>query len=495
MKIFWAIAVITVVVTASALTGILLIQSGITVLLKADMRLAAIMAGLTLTASGIITAIVVSGRITRLFNQMRQENARLFEHNETATAAARTKSRFLANMSHVMRTPLNGVIGLSELSLKKKLPPEISDSFRKIYNSGIVLLDVVNNLLDISNIETGKFDLIPAEYDTANCINNLINTNTIHIGSKPVKFDLILDANFPAMLSGDELRVKQIFNNLLGNAFYYTSEGAVQWRLSAERNDGFVWLVSSISDTGTGIKPEEIEKLFIDYQVLDNILVQNLKGIGLGLPLSKKMAELMGGTISVKSTYGMGTIFTVKLRQNYVNDDVIGVQTAENLKNFTYSEHKRIKNAETPRIQLTGTRVLVVDDIEINCEVAEGILTTYGMEVDCVNSGKKAIELIRKGEPCYNAIFMDHMMPELDGIETTHIIRSEIGSEYAKKIPIIALSANIAADHSDYIMNGGFNDFLSKPIDTQSLDKVICRWIQKDQSDTDRAEESSLAFT
>jgi CheY-like chemotaxis protein len=362
-----------------------------------------------------------------------------------------------------------------------------------------VLLEIVNNLLDISNIETGKFDLLPTEYDTANFINNLINTNIIRIGSKPVKFDLILDANFPAQICGDELRVKQIFNNLLSNAFYYTGEGTVQWRLSAEKNDGFVWLASSISDTGIGIKPEEIEKLFIDYhQSMDNKLIQNLKGIGLGLPLSKKMAELMGGTISVKSTYGMGTEFTVKLRQNYVNDNVIGTQTAEALKNCTYSEQKRIKNTETPRIQLPGTRVLVVDDIEINCEVAQGILTTYGITVDCVNSGKEAIELIRKGKPYYNAVFMDHMMPELDGIETTQIIRSKIDSEYAKTIPIIALSANIVADNGDIFINCRFNDFLSKPIETQSLDNVIRRWLKKEpelcQPESGQ-EAPSLAFT
>ncbi|MDR0291148.1 MAG: response regulator [Treponema sp.] len=437
-------------------------------------------AGIIFLGLGLIVAAFSSGSIAKPFYQLRKQNAQLIELNGAAQAASKTKSRFLANMSHEMRTPLNAIIGFSELTLKEEgLASGIETSFKKIYESGIVLLGIVDNLLDISNMESEKFAILPAEYDFARFVNDTANLNRIRIGAKPISFKIVLDKNLPARLIGDELRVKQIFNNLLGNAFSFTSEGYVEWRISAESDGDSVWLKSSVSDTGTGIKPEDINKIFVDYKNMDTTEKQTLEGtgLGLGLALSQKIAGLMDGLISVESTPGKGSVFTVRIRQASAGSDVIGNETAEALKKFKYTEQKRIDNAEMEHLQLPGKRVLVVDDIEINFEVAKGMLDPYRMQVDYAESGAKAIELVRKGEPRYDAIFMDHMMPGIDGIETVRIIREVIGGEYAEKIPIIVVTANVVTGQSEAFMACGFQDFLAKPMDAGSVDRVIRNWI------------------
>jgi PAS domain S-box-containing protein len=411
--------------------------------------------------------------------RLEEQNTRLVELKKTAEDASKAKSSFLATMSHEMRTPLNAIIGLSELGLGSgELTGNAYSSMEKIYVSGMTLLGIINDILDISKIESGKFILIPADYETPSSINDTIIQNMIRIGSKPIQFKLTVDKTFPFKLSGDELRVKQIFNNLLSNAFKYTEKGTVDWRLSSEADGDSVWIVSSIRDTGLGIKQEDIPKLFTDYNQVDVKNRRRIEGTGLGLSITKKLVELMDGTITAESEYGKGSVFSLRIRQGYVNEAVIGEEIARSLSNFNYTAERRSRNGKLVRSWLPYANVLVVDDVPMNLDVAKGMLKPYGITVDCVDGGQKAIDLIREEKTKYSAVFMDHMMPGMDGFEAVRIIREEIGTEYAKSIPIIALTANAIIGNEDLFLKNGFQAFLSKPIDIIQLDMIVNRHVR-----------------
>jgi signal transduction histidine kinase/CheY-like chemotaxis protein len=405
--------------------------------------------------------------------------ADLIRAQEEAVASTEAKSRFLANMSHEMRTPLNAVIGLTELTLDAgRLHEEDEENIVKIYNSGVILLGLINDILDLSKIESGKFEIIPVIYNMPSLINDTITLNSVRIGSKPITFQIHIDGSLPNTLKGDDLRIKQIFNNLLSNAFKYTREGRVDWTISCRRDGDSLWLNSTIKDTGIGIRPDDLKKLFSDYNQVDTRSNRKIEGTGLGLSITKRMAEMMDGGISVESEYGVGSTFTLNLRQGFVNDVPIGDEVAERLMSFHYSERKRDRSAKLLRVPVPYAKVLVVDDVTINLDVARGLLKPYQMQVDCVTSGPDAIGLIREEKVRYNAVFMDHMMPEMDGIEAVRIIRKEIGTEYAKTVPIIALTANAIVGNEEMFLSKGFQAFLSKPIDIRALDSAINRWVR-----------------
>jgi CheY-like chemotaxis protein len=254
--------------------------------------------------------------------------------------------------------------------------------------------------------------------------------------------------------------------------------------LSGERDGAAFWLVSTIKDTGIGIRPDDLKKLFSDYNQVDIKSNRKIQGTGLGLSITKRMAEMMEGGITVESEYGKGTAFTMRIRQELVTDastgafKTIGSEVAAKLRSFSYSEHKRDRNAKLLRAYIPYAKVLVVDDVAVNLDVARGLMKPYGMQIDCVTSGPEAIALIREEKVKYNAIFMDHMMPGMDGIEATRIIREEIGSEYAKNIPIIALTANAIMGNEEMFLGKGFQAFLSKPIDIVAMDTAINRWVR-----------------
>ncbi|MDR0881702.1 MAG: response regulator [Candidatus Adiutrix sp.] len=404
----------------------------------------------------------------------------LFVARDEAIASAEAKSDFLANMSHEMRTPLNAIIGLSELELDSEALAGLTrDNLEKIYNSGVTLLSLINDILDISKIESGKFEIIPVEYDTSSLINDTATLNIVRIGARPITFHLDIDENLPRALVGDELRVKQIFNNLLSNAFKYTREGRVDWRVSGEQKGDDVWLVSSIADTGLGIRPEDLEKLFSAYNQVDTKSNRKIGGTGLGLSICKNLVEMMGGQITVQSEYGKGSTFSVRIRQGQGSGGPIGAEVADDLRNFHYSENKRDRSAKLlVRARIPYARILVVDDVPTNLDVARGMMKPYGMKIDCVSSGPAAIDLIRNAQVTYNAVFMDHMMPGMDGLEATRIIREEIGTDYARTVPIIALTANAIVGNEDMFLQKGFQAFLPKPIDILRLDVIINRWVR-----------------
>jgi signal transduction histidine kinase/DNA-binding response OmpR family regulator len=438
-----------------------------------------------------IQAVLVAGLFIGL---VAKYQTRIYENEKNkAEAATRAKADFLANVSHEIRTPLNAIIGLGELELGKDLEKETYDNLEKIHNSGKVLLSIINDLLDISKIESGRFDLIPVDYQTASLINDTVNLNIVRIGSKPIVFQLLIDENLPSVLHGDEIRVRQILNNLLSNAFKYTKEGKVSLDIHGEgiENSGTgknIRLVCRVEDTGIGIRQEDMGKLFSVYNQVDTRSNRHIEGTGLGLSISKNLVEMMGGSIVVESQYGKGSAFTIKLLQGIVDKNPIGRQTKENLEHFNFNIKKR-RRREYKRIRMPYARVLVVDDVATNLDVAKGMLLPYELTIDCVNSGKEAIRLIREAPVVYDAVFMDHMMPEMDGIEAVRIIRHEIGSEYAKTVPIIALTANAIIGNDKMFLNNGFQDFLTKPIDIAKLDVCLNHWVR------DRKKEVDLGIT
>ncbi|MDR1143619.1 MAG: response regulator [Spirochaetaceae bacterium] len=402
---------------------------------------------------------------------------------ETAEAASRAKSAFLATMSHEIRTPLNAIIGLSEIQLQRELPEEVLGDLEKIYSSGSILLGIINDILDISKIEAGNLELIPVEYDTPSLINDTIQLNIVRIGSKPITFKLNIDDTIPSKLFGDELRVKQVLNNILSNAFKYTKTGTVTLRIRWEKQGDGACMIFAVSDTGQGIRAEDVDRLFSEYSQLNTRANRKIEGTGLGLSITKRLVGMMDGTITVESEYGQGSTFTVRLCQRIIDARPIGREVAENLRSFRLIETKRSRGKNLVRARMAYGKVLVVDDVPTNLDVAKGLMLPYGLTIDCVLGGQEAIDRIRKEDVKYDAIFMDHMMPGMDGIEAAKIIRTEIGTEYAKTVPIIALTANALAGNEEMFLSSGFNGFLAKPIDIFKLDAALNQWVRDKQTE------------
>ena len=399
---------------------------------------------------------------------------------EEARQASRAKSAFLANMSHELRTPLNVVIGLTDLVLEDEhLDREVAKNLVKISNAGETLLNIVNDILDISKIESGKLELNNVEYQMPGLLSDIITIALTRIGEKPIAFLLDIGDDLPNSLYGDDIRVKQIFINLLSNAIKYTHKGTIALKITWQRKDNDVWIETDVSDTGIGIREDDLEKLFSEYNQVDTKANRSIEGTGLGLSITKRLAEMMGGSISVESAYGKGSTFHVSIRQDFVNDKPIGHDVAESLRSFRYTDSRRLAIKKLVRMDLSYARVLVVDDIQTNLDVASGLLGKYKIQVDCVTSGQEAIECIARESPVYNTVFMDHMMPGMDGIEALEAIRA-LGSEYARKIPIIALTANAVHGTQDMFFEHGFQDFISKPIDIMDLDSVIRKWVRNE---------------
>jgi signal transduction histidine kinase/CheY-like chemotaxis protein len=404
-----------------------------------------------------------------------------------AEDASRSKSAFLATMSHEIRTPLNAIIGLSEIELQKKLPSDTLQDLGKIHNSGANLLAIVNDILDISKIEAGNLELIPVDYDMPSIINDTVQINIMRIGSKNLTLKLKIDPSVPIMFFGDELRVKQILNNLLSNAIKYTNEGSVILTVGWEKKDNIAWLTFIVKDTGRGIKAEDLTKLFSEYQQFDTKANRHIEGTGLGLSITKKLLALMNGTISVESEYGKGSAFTIKIPQRIVDETPIGETIVRDLENFHYKDIHNIDGLRLVRNNMPYGKVLVVDDVETNLDVAKGLLMPYSLSIDTASSGPEAIAKIKAVSEAgaatgYDLVLMDHMMPGMDGIEAVRIIRNEIKGDYGKTVPIVALTANALTGNEEMFLAKGFNAFIAKPIDVMQLDAVLNTWVRDRKS-------------
>ena len=408
-----------------------------------------------------------------MFQNLHETSLQLESALEQANEASKSKSNFLATMSHEIRTPLNTIIGTAQLQLQnKKLHGEYAEALERINHSGNNLLGIINDILDLSKIETGKIQLNPHEYDVPSLINDTVHLNIVNIGSKSIKFILDVDENLPSRILGDELRIKQILNNLLSNAIKYTEEGIVKLSVSHSVHDGDIMLHFIVEDTGQGIKQADLDKLFLEYTQFNTEANRNVQGTGLGLPIVKKLVNLMNGSIEVESEYGKGSKFTVTVLQKAIQCEAIGAELSGKLRDFSFMDDKRVNDMQISRNPMPYGKVLVVDDVKSNLYVAEGLLSLYDLKIDSAESGLAAIEKIKKGAN-YDVIFMDHMMPVMDGIETTQRLRS-----MGYKGVIVALTANALTGNDKIFMQSGFDGFISKPIDLRHLDTTLNKFIR-----------------
>ncbi|MCL2126275.1 MAG: ATP-binding protein [Oscillospiraceae bacterium] len=417
----------------------------------------------------VIAAIVASGFIKKPFKE-------IASLKEEAEANSKAKSDFLANMSHEIRTPMNAILGLTEIRMyDDALDPEIKETFSQIYNSGDLLLSIINDILDLSKIEAGKLELLTAQYEVASMINDIATLNVMRVGSKQIVFELDIDEKMPASLFGDELRIKQILNNVLSNAFKYTEKGMVKLSVVFETDDTQAnddMLVLRVSDTGIGMTDEQVVKIFDQYSRFNVDANRSIMGTGLGMNITLNLVNMMSGTISVKSELNMGTIITIRLPQKKAGTATLGRELAESLQKFRTSGLKQVKRAQTVFEPMPYGSVLIVDDVESNLYVAKGLMAPYELNIETVMSGEAAISRVREGR-IYDIIFMDHMMPIMDGIEAVKIIR-EIGYT----APIVALTANAVIGQADIFMSNGFNDFISKPVDVRLLNEVLKKFVR-----------------
>jgi len=389
-----------------------------------------------------------------------------------AEAANNSKSRFLANMSHEIRTPLNAVIGIAQIEMQdESLSDKHMAAFEKIHSSGNTLLGIINDILDMSKIETGKMELNPVEYDVPSFIHDTIQLNIVRIGSKPIEFSLSVDENLPSRLFGDEIRLKQILNNLLSNAIKYTDKGQVHLSVNCQIDNEDVTLVFSVSDTGQGMKEEDREKLFSEFVRLNSGTNRAIEGTGLGLSITKKLIEMMNGNISVESEYGKGSAFNVTVKQQSVKSPPIGAELAQRLINFKFTSRNQNRQVITRELMPYGS-VMVVDDVDTNLYVARGLLLPYKLEIELANSGLTAIKKLESGKK-FDVVFMDHMMPQMDGIETTKRIRE---SGYTGII--VALTANALAGNDEMFARNGFDGFIPKPIDIRQLNTLLNKFVR-----------------
>ena len=397
---------------------------------------------------------------------------------QAAVEANKSKSDFLAAMSHEIRTPMNAILGIAQIQLQK---PDLADEYRsalnKMYSSGSGLLGIINDILDLSKIETGKMELIPIEYDTPSLIHDAAQLNIVRIGSKPISFIMDIDKKLPSRLIGDELRLKQILNNLLSNAIKYTDKGHVKLSvyhtdLNHTEPEGYVNLRFVVADTGQGMNPQDRERLFSEYLRFNMEANRTTEGTGIGLTIVKNLVELMDGTIEVESEYGVGSTFAVTVRQRVVQCEAIGEELSQRLSNFSFSEEKQYADLQIVREAMPYGKVLIVDDVETNLYVAEGLMLPYGLEIETALSGFAALKKVERGL-VYDIIFMDHMMPLMDGIETTGKIRAA-----GYQGIIVALTANALAGNAEMFKQNGFDDFISKPIDVRRLNSVLNKFVR-----------------
>ena len=405
--------------------------------------------------------IIVTDLSERVKNMQRLEEAK-----QEAEAANRSKSAFLANMSHEIRTPMNAILGFSELALKKDDPVSVREYVQDIKNSCLNLLAVINDILDISKLDSGKAELSCSNYRSAGLLQEVYHIIDIQAKKKGLIFEMNTDPQIPNELYGDKTRIRGVLINILNNAVKYTEQGSVTFRVRVtEKDSDAVTLEFTVTDTGIGLKKSSMEHLFDSFTRFDSQRNSNIEGTGLGLAIVNGYVKLMDGTIGVDSVYGKGSTFTVTLRQKIV--DVAPI-------NLTQTVIEDNNSLNFDEITIKDTRVLVTDDNHINLKVIKNTLEYYGLTVDVAASGAEAIQLC--GQNTYDLIFMDQMMPLMDGIETMRRLK-----EMGVSCKIIALTANAILGVREELLQEGFDEYLSKPVQFRELDKLLKRFISSEK--------------
>ncbi|MCR5053870.1 MAG: response regulator [Lachnospiraceae bacterium] len=399
----------------------------------------------------------------------------LQKQRDIADKANETKSRFLANMSHEIRTPINAVLGMDEMILRESSEKSIRSYAADIMSAGRTLLSLINDILDLSKVEEGKMEIIPVQYDLSSLINDMQNIVRDRAEKKGLKLVLNVDPHIPHILFGDEIRIRQCAVNLLTNAVKYTEKGEVSLTVSHEKkDDAHISLTVRVEDTGIGMKKEDMENLFSPYKRIEEKRNRTIEGTGLGMSITKQLLSLMGSDLSVDSEYGKGSVFSFTIDQDVVDWDEIGSAAVKvNDRREASYEYRELFHAP-------DARILVVDDTEMNLTVIESLLKKTLIRIDTAMSGAEAVKLAE--ESSYDIIFIDHMMPDMDGIDTLKAIREGGAS---KDAPAVALTANAVSGAREMYLDAGFSDYLSKPVDGAKLERMIFNMLPADKISDD----------
>ena len=401
------------------------------------------------------------------------ESRRALAEADRAEELNRSQNRFFSSMSHEIRTPINSILGLNELILRDEYASDdIIRDASGIQGSGKMLLALINDILDFSKIEAGSMDIVPVDYRVGDMLSEVVNMIWLKASEKGLTFEVSVDPEVPMVLYGDEVRIKQVVINLLNNAVKYTQNGRVELRVeSVETDDETVELMISVSDTGMGIKKEALPYLFDAFKRVDQAKNRYIEGTGLGLSIVKQLVELMGGTISVNSIYGEGSTFTANIKQKVSDHSRIGELNIHNQQIMRRSNYE--SSFLAPEV-----RILIVDDNEMNVEVERRLLEDTDMSIDIALSGKEALDMCLKAH--YDAIFMDHLMPEMDGIECLEALREQAGG-LNRNTPVIVLTANAGSENRDLYNRAGFDGYLVKPVSGEAMEETLIRHIPRDK--------------
>jgi signal transduction histidine kinase/CheY-like chemotaxis protein/HPt (histidine-containing phosphotransfer) domain-containing protein len=416
----------------------------------------------TILALGMIGLLILT-----VLNTIR-DVVQMEKEKQQAIMEGQSKVQFLANMSHEIRTPINAVLGMDEMILRECESDDIREYAQDIHSAGRSLLSLINDILDFTKIESGKMEIVPVEYDLASVLNDCYHMIAMRAKEKNIELHIENDPGLPTRLYGDEVRVRQIITNLLTNAVKYTEIGSVTLQMTGERMGEEICIRVVVRDTGIGITEENQKKLFDSFQRVDENRNRNIEGTGLGLAISKQLVELMNGKIWVESRYGEGSAFYVEFMQKIVS--------AEKMGDFSERYRKTIAGMEAHGGSFTApeARILVVDDVRMNLKVIQGLLKESKIQIDTAESGKECLELIQKN--AYQIIFLDHMMPEMDGMQTLREMKKLVDYK-SKDAKVIMLTANAIQGAKEEYLAAGFCDYLSKPVRAQELEEMICRYL------------------
>ena len=423
----------------------------------------------------------------------KKERDALINLTERAFAASEAKSSFLSNMSHEIRTPINAILGMNEIILRECNDSEIISYAESIKTAGNTLLGIINDILDFSKIEAGKIEIIPVDYDLSSLINDLVNMIQLKADDKGLALSLEFDKNLPKFLYGDEVRIKQVITNILTNAVKYTEKGIVTFSISfnlIEDEPDNINLLVSVKDTGIGIKPEDMKKLFTEFERIEEVRNRNVEGTGLGMAITKNLLRLMKSSLKVESIYGLGTKCSFELKQKVIKWEELG--DYESSYKATLQERTKYKE----KFIAPDAQVLVIDDNTMNLLVFKNLLKQTKIKIDTAINGDEGL-LLTQGTK-YDLIFLDHMMPDKDGIETLKELRA-MKKNPNRKTLVICLTANAVSGAREKYIAAGFDDYLTKPINPDKLEEMLIKYLPKEklatsQNNSDETSQADYKF-